>query len=181
MPQQQPHAAASYWIWAAEQRCCGIAFHSSTTIWRRSCMVALVRTALPSWSHNGQWCSGLDCIAGQAKRSPGLLQTQTLPSTFSYTLPVFSQWHGLYPPVTNVACHCMDHGNNDHCLTDDAESVTKVIERWHHYGQRFDLLWIRSTYRKHPGRQWRLEYSTVYTRTLVRETFDLRLSLWWGG
>ena len=61
-----------------------------------------------------QWGSGLNCML--AKRYPGLLHIQTLPSTFSYTLPVFAEWHGLYPQVTNVAaCHCMDHGNNDHC------------------------------------------------------------------
>ena len=81
-------------------------FHSSTTIWRRSCMVAmvtLVRTALPSLSHNCPMGFRPGMHAVQAKRSPGLLQTRTLPSTFSYTLPVCSQWHGLYPQVTNVA------------------------------------------------------------------------------
>ena len=118
MPPQHPRTAASYWIWAAEQRCCGIAFNSSTTIWRRSCMVAmvgLVRTARPSWSHNCPMGFRPGLHAGQEKRSPGLLQTRTLSSTFSYNLPVFAQWHGLDPQVTNVACHCVDHGNNDHC------------------------------------------------------------------
>ena len=77
--------------------------------------VTLVRTALPSWSHNCPMGFRPELHAGQAKRSPGQLQTRTLPSTFSYVLPVFAQWHGLYSQVTNVACHCMDHGNNDHC------------------------------------------------------------------
>ena len=87
-------------------------------IWRRSWMVAtvtLIRTTLPNWSHNCPMGFRPGLHAGQAKRSPGLLQTWTLPSTFSYTLPVFAQWHGVYPQVTSVACHCMDHGNNDHC------------------------------------------------------------------
>ena len=130
-----PRTAASYWLWAAEQRCCGIAFHSSTTIWPRSCMVAmvgLVWTARPSWSHNCPMGFRPGLHAGQAKRSPGLLQTQTLPSTFSYNLPVFAQWHGLYPQVTNVACHCMDHGNNDHC--DQCQSKKKLLKLWDDIG-----------------------------------------------
>ena len=68
--------------------------------------------------------------AGQSKRSPGLLHTQTLPSTFSYTLPVFAEWHGLYPQVTNVVCHCMNHGNNDHCDQCQIKKKTfKIVRR----------------------------------------------------
>ena len=43
---------------------------------------------------------------------------------FSYTLHVFAQSHGLDPQVTNVACHCMDHGNNDPC--DQCQSIKKI-------------------------------------------------------
>ena len=54
-------------------------------------MVTLVRTDLPSWSHSCPMGFRPGLHAGQAKRSPGLLQTRTLPSTFSRNLPVFAQ------------------------------------------------------------------------------------------
>ena len=74
------------WIWAAEQRCYGIAFHSSTTLWRRSCMVAMVNlvwTALPT---TVQWGSGLDCML--AKQD---------------VLLVYSR-HKLYHPLFRTPC-----------------------------------------------------------------------------
>ena len=50
-------------------------------------MVTMVRTALPSWSHECPMGFRPGLHAGQAKPSPDLL----LPSTFSCTLTVFAQ------------------------------------------------------------------------------------------
>ena len=91
-----------------------LAFHSSTTLWRKSCRWWLWHQQFsPAGPITVQWCSFMDCM--MAKQA------------FSWP-PVFAQWHGLYTQVTNMAYHCMNHGNNDLCeLSTDDWAVHRVI------------------------------------------------------
>ena len=77
-----------------------------------------------------QWGSGLNCML--AKQNVLLVNSrhELYHPFFSYTLPVFAQWHGLYPQVTNVACHCMGHGNNDHCDQCQSKKNLKIVRRY---------------------------------------------------
>ena len=106
-------------------RCCGLAFHSSTTIWRKSCRWWLSDYGMnssPVGPITVQWCSFMDFMMAKQTFS---WPTPDTNSTIHFVVDpacICSMARALY--TSDMAYHCMDHGNNDLCeLSTDGWAV----------------------------------------------------------